>query len=168
MPTKIEWADEDVLRFWSYVNKTTTCWMWTGGTFGGRYGQFRLGRHKVKAHRFSWAIHGGLLPDGSILCHTCDRPLCVNPAHLVLGDNGDNIRDRDIKGHTARGPNPRKGSSGTKNPAAKLNWELVLDIRTLREGGMSLRKIGDRFGVSPSQVRNITTGYSWSQSYANK
>jgi len=161
MSTSIEWAANAVTRFWRHVHKTPTCWIWTASTTGSGYGQFRVGDRKVKAHRFSWLLAGGMIPDGSILCHTCDNKICVNPAHLVLGDHGDNARDRQLKGRGASGPDPRKGRPCEHNPATKLNWEAVNRIRYLRRQGRSVREIAATIGISQSQVRNIAAGRNW-------
>lgn len=95
-------------RFWQYVAKGDGCWLWTAG-FGRRgYGKFWVNGHTVGAHRFSYEIAVGPIPDGLFVCHSCDNPPCVNPAHLWLGDALANQRDCKAKGRTAtgeRGPN---------------------------------------------------------------
>src|SRR5690242_13637610 len=86
-------------RFWSRVTKTDTCWLWTGFITKDGYGRFRGndGR-KTLAHRYSWELHVGPIPDGRVLVlHTCDNPPCVNPSHLFLGDDAANCFDRDTK-----------------------------------------------------------------------
>src|SRR6266852_9724509 len=89
-------------RFWKFVYKTKNCWFWVGGIHGkGRntYGSFRTGRNAIeKTHRFSWMIHFGPIPMDKQVCHSCDTPQCVNPAHLFLGNNTINQRDSVNKG----------------------------------------------------------------------
>lgn len=94
-----------VERFFRYVNKTESCWLWVGstqkrtkersyGTFSYRYKQYR-------AHRFSWIIHNGPILDGLWVLHTCDNGVCVNPDHLWLGTSQDNIDDKTRKGRAS-------------------------------------------------------------------
>ena len=80
-------------KFWSLVEKTDTCWLWKGPRKGG-YGRFSMGKkeYRIPAHRF--AMYGGdYQPEGVVICHTCDNPLCVNPKHLYEGTRGSNLKD---------------------------------------------------------------------------
>src|SRR6266567_1582450 len=93
-------------RFWPKVRKTSTCWLWTGMKhykFG--YGFFQVGiGDRQLAHRISWKIHNGPIPDGLYVLHKCDTPPCVNPDHLFLGTYYDNMDDMDQKGRRAMPP----------------------------------------------------------------
>lgn len=94
-------------RFWEKVDKTGDCWVWTGARDSGRfqYGIFAAaGRTLVKAHRFSYELHQGAIPDGMVICHRCDNPPCVRPDHLFAGTQKDNIHDMDAKGRGKRPP----------------------------------------------------------------
>lgn len=98
----------DEYRFWFRVDKTPGCWVWTGGRGAGKfdYGYFWTSEKKlVKAHRFSFEMEHGSIPDGMVICHRCDNPPCVRPDHLFLGTQKDNIHDMDAKG---RGKRPGK------------------------------------------------------------
>lgn len=92
-------------RFWSKVDTSAGlfgCWLWTGATARG-YGTFgsggQFGRN-VLAHRFAWQRKNGPIPAGMVICHSCDNPPCVNPAHLWIGTHADNVADKIAKGRS--------------------------------------------------------------------
>lgn len=158
--TSIEWSDALRERFWRNVDATGSgCWEWRAGTFTNGYGQFRVGAQKVKAHRFAYLDRKGSIPDGLIVMHSCDNRLCCNPEHLSVGTHGDNAADRDAKGRGRTNPPP--GRPGELNPSAKADRTTVAVVRALRENGRTLKSIGEQFGLSQSQVRNIVTGRCW-------
>ena len=86
--------------FWKRVKKTQICWIWTGRFDGVGYGIIQLGRGEKRkgAHRASWELHYGKIPDGLMICHHCDNPSCVRPDHLFLGTQKDNLQDASRKG----------------------------------------------------------------------
>jgi hypothetical protein len=93
-------------RFFDKVRKSEQCWIWTGSKGSGKdnYGFFYLhgnrktGQKNVRAHRYSYELHNGKIPDGLLVLHKCDTPSCVNPDHLFLGTNKDNSDDKIRKG----------------------------------------------------------------------
>lgn len=94
-------------RFWPRVEKRDAdeCWEWKGSRLQKGYGTMPCWPFKrpALAHRVSWEIHNGNIPDGLIVCHRCDNPPCVNPAHLFLGSHQDNLRDMVKKGRQVLG-----------------------------------------------------------------
>lgn len=89
-------------RFWQRVEKTDGCWRWTGPLHAFGYGLIWRGGNNVGAHRISWEIHVGPIPDGLFVLHRCDNPPCVRPDHLFLGTQADNIHDMVAKGRNYR------------------------------------------------------------------
>ena len=132
------------------------CWVWIGSKMNTGYGQIntRNGR-VVTAHRFSYQLHKGEIPEGMFICHTCDNRACVNPDHLWLGTPKDNMQDMVRKGRGVS--NPVRGS---KNHVAKLTEEQAAQIYASTQ---SMTKLAKQFGVSVSCVLSIKKGLSWSQ-----
>ena len=85
------------IRFWEKIDKNGKCWEWLGWKVKG-YGRIKVNNIKTLAHRVSWNLHYGDIPKGLYVLHKCDNPPCVNPKHLWLGTQLDNMRDRDKKG----------------------------------------------------------------------
>jgi len=157
-------------QFWSKVDGSagaSGCWWWTGAKSRGygKLGRLENGRLvSLIAHRVSWAIHNGEIPDGMCVCHACDNPSCVNPAHLWLGTNADNTADKVSKGRQSRGEAhgrsartavPRRG-----NYVTKLTEEQVLAIRSEARRGNN-RQLAARYGVSRYTLSDIVTRKSW-------
>lgn len=160
LASKESLLEYDTKRFWELVNKTDNCWLWTGSTTDDGYGRFgsRLFRKRFRAHRFSLFLSNGTMPPNELVaCHECDTPLCVNPSHLWLGTNGENIKDMWEKGRAR----PFRGK-GSANGRAKLNNDQVIDIR-LRygTGNTSLPKLAKEFNVSTSIIHHIVKSKSW-------
>lgn len=141
-------------RFWSKVRKTDGCWLWTAYKTRTGYGKIRRGEKLVSAHRVSWELHNGPIPEGLCVLHECDNPACVNPAHLFLGTQVDNVADMVSKGRQRA---PEGASVGT----AKLAPAQVLEIRSRQGQGQSQRALAREFGVSKSQIGNILSGSFW-------
>ncbi len=89
--------------FFRHVKKEECCWTWTGSLGKWGYGHFRVDSKTMLAHRVSWMLHNGEIPNGLFVCHHCDNPKCVNPEHLFLGTHQDNIDDMMSKGRYVSG-----------------------------------------------------------------
>ena len=149
----------DIKRFWSKIKKTDECWLWSTPTMdGGGYGMFFVGpsrrkpRWSLKAHRLSWTLANGQIPDGLHVLHHCDVRACCNPAHLFLGTNADNVKDKINKGRMI---------VGSKVPHAKLAEEDIPNIQKLHSGGMLMKNIATVYGVDPSIISRLINGFSW-------
>lgn len=142
-------------RFWKYVQKQDRCWEWAGVGRVAGYGRLRVsGGNKVLAHRFSWELHRGTIPDGLFVCHHCDNRLCVRPEHLFLGTAQDNVDDMMAKGRGVE-------SRGEANGNSKLTRAQVEDIRMRRARGEKRIDLAREFGVRPENVSLITAKKIW-------
>lgn len=142
-------------RFWSYVRKTRTCWLWTGTSRDKRYGclfMVKPTRRYVAAHRISWELHYGPVADGMEVCHTCDNGMCVRPDHLFLGTRAENAADMASKG---RSP---KGTDHGMARKARITDEMVRDIRRRAAAGETQTALGKEYGVSQHYVSRIVRG----------
>lgn len=143
-------------RFWSKVRKADVCWRWSGQTDSDGYGRLRVSKRPVRrllAHRVSWTLAFGPIPDGLYVLHRCDTPPCVRPDHLFLGTDADNHRDAVSKGRQARGE--RSGS-------AKLTAEHVQAIRArYAAGDGTMASLAREYGVGSPSISNIVTGKTW-------
>lgn len=143
-------------RFWASVRRggPQECWEWFKHTGRGGYGMLGIKKRIVLAHRFSWELHAGhAIPEGMCVCHRCDNPACVNPAHLWLGTITDNNRDRAVKGRS-------RNQNGEMNSMSKLTAADVKEIRRLR-GQMQQQAVAERFGISRPHVSEIWSGKVW-------
>lgn len=143
------------------------CWLWEGANAGNvkgqRYGVIYMGRGKrLLAHRASWMLHRGTIPDGLNILHKCDNPACVNPDHLFVGTQQENIADMKRKGRA-----DRVGKAfGEDIGSCKLTGEQVDQIRLL-DASMRRCDIAEMFGVSRGNVTMICQGKTWKQRQAS-
>lgn len=141
---------------------TGDCWIWSAGHSSDGYGKVRWQNRVMRAHRAAWEIFRGAVPDGLFVLHRCDNPPCVNPNHLFLGTQEDNVRDCLRKGRFRRGIRPPESQRGEKNNYSKLTVVKVKEIRTLyRQGGCTLRGLGEAYGVSYGTIDNAIRKKTW-------
>jgi hypothetical protein len=144
-------------RFIEKVEKTEEgCWTWTAATYRSGYGHFRRlidGKWKMyKAHRYSYEFYNGEIPKGLLVCHKCDNPACVNPKHLVLGTQKDNMLDMMSKNRRVRGWSPRYRA---------LSQEIADNIRIDHKSGMSYKELELKYNTSKQQISRIVNLNIW-------
>lgn len=150
-------------RFWPKVDVRgpDECWEWQASTDRkgyGRIGRGRAGTGWIYAHRASWQLeHGRELSSDELVCHRCDNPPCVNPAHLFVGSDADNLADMRRKG---RGfvPEPQRGED---QHAARITEDDVRTIRRRRAAGETLRSIADDYGYTEAGISRICLRKTW-------
>lgn len=142
-------------RFKALVHKTPTCWEWFGRVNKKRYGIIRKGGNILSTHRLAWELaNRRAVPARFHVLHRCDLPWCVNPDHLFLGTNDDNVADKVAKGRTAR-------VVGESNGQSVLTADDVRTIRQLATIRTPQKDIAARFGITQPQVSKILSGKRW-------
>ena len=129
------------------------CWIWKGATTSRGYGQLIDNNKKHYAHRASYKAFVGDIPDGMVVCHSCDNVYCVNPAHLFLGTQKDNLQDMANKGRSTK---------GERNPNSKLWVAQVKGIKLFIRAGCSDKELSLIFNVCRQTINNIRNGKVWS------
>lgn len=131
--------------FWMRVIKTPTCWLYQRGAQSCGHCRVSFMGRRMLAHRVSYMLHYGAFDETLDICHKCDVPNCVNPAHLFIGTHADNMTDKTRKGRAAK----------------KLTAAIVLDIRKRVQHGETHRAIAAQLGVSHRTVGNAASRLSW-------
>lgn len=142
-------------NFWDRVSvgAPTVCWPWTGPCNRYGYGVFMSAARQWKAHRVAWTIKHGPIPHGMCVCHHCDNRRCVNPHHLFVGTQADNLRDMTVKG---------RRPCGSTHGMAKLTATEVMEIRAeYALGGATQRVLAERYAIARSMVSLIVNGKNW-------
>jgi len=144
--------DCNTLAEFPKVKITPTCWLWQDYLDSDGYGTIRLSNIRMKAHRLFYRAFIGDIPYGMMVCHTCDNPTCVNPAHLFLVTAKDNAEDSVEK---------RRQYMGDKHHLAKLTAVQAREIRELRGNGSTYESLAKRFGVTKSCIYSVCKGKTW-------
>lgn len=153
--TKPRWSSAEEM-FWDHVVAGHgNCWIWTGNYRknarpGADHGYMSWNGRFIYAHRLSWEIHNGPIPENLFVLHTCDVPRCVYPGHLYLGTQRDNVADRERRGRGTTPPSRRK-----------LNSDQVREILSRLSAGENHCQIARDLPVSRSTVWNIAHGRSY-------
>lgn len=131
------------------------CWNWKKSKHRQGYGNFPYKRKILLAHRASWILFKGDLNENVLVCHKCDNCSCVNPDHLFLGNQQDNMKDMFNK--------KRKNHKGESHPGCKLNKDKILEIKKLLQEGLSQSKIAKKFSIKQTTVSSIKLGKIWKE-----
>lgn len=156
----------DAAKFWSRMDKRADgCWLWTGCTYNAGYGSVSwkdspIGKRRmVGTNRVAWMLTHGPIPEGLDVCHTCDRPLCCNPAHLWLGTHQDNISDAQRKGRNARGERSNRNKlTEASVREIRRDWRKAGNGRRCRTNGNELAR---RYGVQEGAITAVIYGRTW-------
>lgn len=151
---------QDRLKSMVVINPVSGCWEWQGTKHNG-YGRTITGSRKdgtrrtISAHRLSYEVWNGNIPEGYEVCHKCDNPACINPDHLFVGTRQDNIDDRERKGRNVI-------KVGEEQPKAKLTKKAVKDARWEHAyKGTSFQRLANRYGVNKKTIENAINGVTW-------
>jgi hypothetical protein len=153
------------IRFWEKVDKSagpSGCWIWKGGKDKNGYGRIRINKVEFGAHRLSWEIANcAKIPQGLVVMHKCDNPICVNPNHLMVGTHGDNHTDCARKGRNHKWSSP--GFTGEAYHKSTLTEKQVKEIRATynRKAGMTLEKLGHLYNVTMVTICHIVHRKTW-------
>lgn len=148
-------------QFWQKVSADTRdgCWEWVGARFPKGYGCVtRRGTpstpktHTWRAHRYSWFLAHGPIPEGMVVCHRCDNPPCVNPDHLFLGTQKENQEDMVRK---------LRGRYGIRNGRAVLTEDDVRTIRRRYQDGETQQSLAEAFGVKGVTIQALISRRTW-------
>lgn len=154
----VRWCGFDyAAHFWGSVQKGPGCWLWTASKRWDGYGRYNVqpGKRQLTAHRYSWELANGPIPEGMGVLHKCDTPACVNPDHLFLGSHKENMRDAYAK---------RRHAHGDRATRRKLSEADVADIlrnppTTGKHG--NVKEYAARYRVNPGAIHAILKRRYW-------
>lgn len=147
------YEDEMKEKLLSNIQEVNGCWEWQGARHKQGYGHFPYKRSVQLAHRISWRLFNGEIPRGMNVCHKCDNTSCVNPEHLFLGTQIQNMRDMFKK--------KRKNHQGENHPRVKLTQQQVLEIREMIKNGFTQEEVCRKYGITNGHVGSIRHRRTW-------
>lgn len=130
------------------------CLQWVGTLDQDGYGRIMINYQLWLAHRLSYELHNGPIPEGHLVRHTCDNPACVNPKHLLTGTTQDNVDDKMQRG---------RFKMHERHPMAKLTWD---DVHSIRQDIRSLGVLSKVYGVTKANISSIKRNKTWRESVA--
>ena len=142
-------------RFWSKVDKTDNCWNWTAGKLNAGYGVFNINGKNYSTHRIS-VLLDNRNPAGHVVMHQCDNPSCVNPKHLIVATQKDNMIDMSKKGRSHS--NQARGINSGRH---KLNEEEVIEIRRLHSLGQTQKSLAKQYNLNTASIFDIVHRIHW-------
>ena len=139
-------------KFESYFYITPGCWIWTRGGSPLGYGAFWSEGKVKRAHRVSYELYVGPIPEGLVIRHLCHNPACVNPEHLLPGTQQENVNDTKLA---------RRIPRGSERIMSKLTERNILSIRDLLSLGHSRADVAKLFHVNPNTIDDVANGVTW-------
>jgi len=144
-------------KWQDYIKRNTVpfgeCWDWTGAKNSDGYARATSsGGNQIRVHRLSYDVFKGPLKAKDVVCHSCDRCICVNPDHLFVGTHADNVRDRVKKNRSA---------IGARNGRTKLTELQVIEIRQQHAAGVDFNQLGKKYKVDRTAIKSICLRKTW-------
>ena len=149
-------------RFMKKVKKTDSCWLWIASKCNG-YGHFGINGKVYRSHRLSYEHYKGKIPDGLVVRHKCDNPACVNPEHLEVGTQKDNVQDCITRGRKSEMPTII--AKGVRCKKSNLTEDDVREIRILREFDFTLKELRNKYNISEGSIWKIINRIAWKHVY---
>lgn len=142
----------DAFNVYFIAGDPNSCWEWNGTRNDRGYGKLYYRNRQYRAHRVSYELHHGSIPDGVDICHKCDNPPCVNPNHLFVGTRQVNVNDMVAKGRDLHGERAHH---------AKLREQDIIEIRALCAAGIPQKEVAERFGVIRRTISFVVSRQTW-------